>query len=258
MKRKAYLFGSLLLTALAIQSFTINYAVEDEPLVVERQECVLQKVKHHVTGMPYKRKVTVDVPIKGKKVLVDTVITFLNKSLYEFFEPNNGAHLAYDDVASSDSRHLLAHYKKAYRKWYKSDRFYLNNDFFEVLLVAQTDDYVTYERDWSFWGEGITTNQDWTTFMKSNGHRISEVISEENLLRFLKEHPDQRDNNIWEDIQYKKKEGVTGMENVGLLKDSVVHQHCYAYGIYETTKYDLKVIMPYLSQEALLLVRGNR
>ncbi len=256
MRRINYYFVVLFVAALAIQSFKTHEDVGDEPLVVKRQQCVLQRVKHHVTNRLYDRSVAIDVPVRGNKVLVDSVITFLNKSLYKFFESNNEEHLAYDAVATTDARHLLSHYKKAYRKWYKNDRSYLSCDFLDVLMVAQTNEYVTYESDWSYWEEGIETYQEWTTFRKSDGRCLGEVISDKNLVRFLTEHPDKQDEVIWEDMQNKLKNDALN-ENVGLLNDSVVHQHVFAHGIYESTKYDLKTIMPYLSNEAQTLVRGN-
>lgn len=248
----------LLMAALAMQSCKGGDAESVQPLVVERQECVLKNVKHPMTGQPYDIGVVVDVPTEGHQVLVDSVMAYLNKTLYEFFESGEKEFLPFDSVRSTDSRHLLSHYQEAYQGFYVNDSTLSGNDFLEVVVAAQTDSYVTYEANWSFYGEGVETSQDWKTFRKSDGQSLGEVVGNENLIRFLEGHPDMRSEDVWADIQHKMKDSVEIADNFGLLGDSVAHQHCYANGIFETVKYDLKTILPYLSKESKELVGNSR
>lgn len=228
-----------------------------EALVTERQDCVLTTIRHLMTGEPIDIGISVDVPTAGNQVLKDSVMAFLNEELYRFFDSGEEKHLPYDSVFTNDSQ-LLTHYREAYQGFIERDSDFFDSHYLKLTLVAQTDTYVTYEADWSFHGEGIETYQDWQTFSKSDGRSFDKVVSDEDLLRFLEEHPDQRSNDMWEDIQFKRKEGTLLVDNIGLLRDSVAHQHCYANGIYETVKYDLKSILPYLSEETKKLVEDLR
>ena len=257
MRRDKYLLVVLLLEMFVLQSFKTYDLVDGKPLVVERQECVLQSSKHKITGEPFGIGVVIDAPVEGEKVLVSAVISFLNESLYKFFEAEQDENLAYDAVFSTDSRRLLPHYQQAYRERYENDSTYFISHFLEVVMLDQTDNYITYGIFRSFEGEGVATDQEWITFKKHDGSRLGEIISDKDLFLFLKEHPEQRDMNIWEDMKHRQKEGYTFNENLGLMNDSVVHQHCYAPGIFETTKYDMRIILPYLSKEAQNLVTGN-
>ena len=258
MKRMMVFVGVLLMAALAMQSCKSNDGESVQPLVVERQECVLKNVKHPMTGKPYDIGVVVDVPTEGQQVLVDSIMAYLNKTLYAFFESGEKEFLPFDSVCSSDSRQLLRHYQEAYQKFYVNDSTLSGHDFLEVVVAAQTDSYVTYEANWSFHGEGVETSQDWKTSRKSDGQSLEEVVCTENMIRFLEEHPDKRSEDVWADIQHKMKDSVEFADNYGLLGDSVAHQHCYANGIFETVKYDLKAISPYLSKETKDLVGGER
>ena len=257
MKRSVFLGVVLLVAALVMQGCKSNDTGSVQPLEVERQECVLTTIRHLMTGEPIDIGISVDVPTAGNQVLKDSVMAFLNEELYRFFESGEEKHLPYDSLFTTDSQ-LLTHYREAYQGFIDRDSDFFNSHYLELTLVAQTDTYVTYEGDWSFHGEGVETGQEWQTFRKSDGRSLDEVVSNENLLRFLEEHPNLRSDDVWEDIQFKRKEGTLIVENIGLLNDSVAHQHCYSNGIYETVKYDLKSILPYLSKEANELVGNNR
>lgn len=91
------------------------------------------------------------------------------------------------------------------------------------------------------------------TIQKADGHRLTEIISNKNMLRFYKKYPKLRNEDIWNHIRtYDNKDYLVG--SVGLLNDSVAHQYTLAPGIFEEAKYPLQVIAPYLSNEARGLV----
>lgn len=251
---------ALLVVALVTNGCKTKEMAGEQSLEVERQECVMRGINHPITGKPYDIGAAIDAPVKGRQVLMDSIVSFLNQELYEFYESDEPGFLTYDEVATSDSRHLLAHYQEVYKEQLEKDSDRVSFDYLEVVLAAQTDSYVTYESNWSFYGEGLTTSQNWVTFRKSDGRRFDCVISNDNLLRFMDEHPDLRSSDVWGDIQFKLSNGkdVSGLlENTGLVNDSVMHQHCYANGIFETMTYDLPTILPYLSKEVQDLVKGQ-
>ena len=248
----------LLVLASAMNGCKTNEVAGEQSLVVERQESVVRGINHPITGSPYDIGAVIDAPMKGPQVLMDSIIAFLNQELYEYYESDEPGFLTYDEVATSDSHHLLAHYQEAYKDNLERDSDRVSYENLEVVVSAQTDSYVTYESNRSFYGEGLTINQNWVTFRKSDGRRFDGVISYDNLLRFMAEHPDLRSSDVWSDIQFKLNngEGVL-LENTGLVNDTVMHQHCYANGIFETMTYDLPTILPYLSKEVQDLVKGQ-
>ena len=127
-------------------------------------------------------------------------------------------------------------------------------------LAAQTDAYVTYEVNSIFFGEGVETATEWVTFAGSDGHRLAEIISEDEMRRFYREQPKLASLNIWEDILnhcYEDNSLVDIVWSVGLLGDSLAHQYVYAPGIFENIKYPMNAIAPYLSREAQELIKST-
>lgn len=220
------------------------------PYLFERQERVLAVVKHPMTGDTCSVGIAVEVPKEGGTPLADSVMAYLNVCLHGFFEAGSSQARPLDSVFTTDSRRLLGHYCDAYRSFQEADGYLPGTDCLEVVVAAQTPTYVTYESIWSFNGEGLTVSRDWKTFRKSDGRTLGEVVSQEGLVRFMEEHPGLRNGDIWEDIQCKLKNGSTVADSYGLLGDTVVHQHTYANGVYETGKYPLDDILPYLTEEA--------
>ena len=257
MKRRAFFMGVLLVAALSLEGCKSNEAVGAQPLVVERQECFLKNYTHLTEVLPL--TIDIDLPVEGPQLLMDSVTAFLNEALYEFFDNEKECHLPYDSVFSKDVERLAEHYRDAYKPFFLADginEHEFGADCLELNLVAQTDSYVTYEVDRVFFGEGVETGIEWVTFAKSDGHRLGEVISEDGMLRFYREHPKLRSEDVWSNVQFHLSDssGVGLACEVGLLNDSVAHQYVYTTGIFEDLKYPLDSIAPYLSKEARELI----
>ncbi|MBR5656177.1 MAG: hypothetical protein IKW98_05780 [Prevotella sp.] len=260
MKLSLFFVGVLLVAMFSLESCKSNETVGIQPLVVERQECFLKNYTHLTEVLPL--TIDIDLPVEGPQLLVDSVTTFLNEALYEFFDNGEECHLPYDSVFSKDVKRLAEHYRDAYKPFFLADgvnEHEFGADCLELNLVAQTDTYVTYEVDNVFFGEGVETSTEWVTFVKNDGHRLGEVISEDGLLRFYREHPNLRSEDVWSNVQFHLSDssGVGLVCEVGLLNDSVAHQYVYATGIFEDLKYPLDSIAPYLSKEARELIGGK-
>lgn len=257
MRNKAKASLWLLLTGVTILTLTCCRTSRETfsgTLVVEKQVCVLKSFMH-LPEMFCDLYVAIDNPVDGPKYLTDSITVFFNESLYEFFDNGEDRHLPYSSVYTSDLKHIAEHYREAYRPYFLPDstmEHEFNMDCLELKLVAQTDTYVTYEVNWIFFGEGEEVAADWVTFAKSDGHRLNSVISNEDMLRFYRENPKYRDENVWSHIQYQLSQGneVWMGSPTGLLGDSVAHQFQYTTGIYEDLKYPMEAIRPYLSNEA--------
>jgi hypothetical protein len=256
----------LAITVLALSfpavSFAANPKGGDDTLVIKRQTCFLKEYTH-LQEKDCGLGIVADLPVKGPKTLVDSITVFLNEELYEYFDYSidGNHHLPYQKVFSNDIPHLLKHYQKVYRPYYDVKNpgvCEFATHCIELNLVAQTTTYVTYEVVYQFFGEGLEEARSWVTFSKSDGHRLQEVITTDNLLRFFKEHPEQRDKDIWDDIIYTmNKYGSPKSFSVGLLNDSLALQYAWAPGIFDDFKYSLEPWKPYLTPEAQMLVSGR-
>lgn len=234
---------------------------DSQPLVTERQECVLKDYTH-ITGEVFPLTINIDVPVEGPQALVENITDFLNEELYAFFDNGTGT-IPYESLYSKDANHLAEHYREAYAPFFTADS--TETDFFkthcmEIKLAAQTKTYVTYQVDYIYFGEGVEVMTEWTTFDKSDGHRLQEVISDAEMLRFYREHPELRNEDVWSYIRLYNQEddapsGLSG--SVGLLNDSLAHQYTYAAGIFEDMTYPLDIIAPYLSEEAQELIKDK-
>lgn len=256
-KRKATLVSIFAcLSMMMFMNCQPNKETGSQTLVTERQESLLKNYTH-ITGEVFPQVVGIDVPTKGPEALVDSIIVFLNERLYVFFDNGEECHLSYEDIFSTDLSQLVEHYHDAYAPFFLSDSTVDHEfltDCMEINLVAQTSAYITYEVNNIFFGEGVETAKEWVTFVKSDGHRLKDVISDAEMLRFYREHPELRNNGVWEDIH--DEENPCGLAcEVGLLDDSLAHQYSYAPGILEDITYPLEAIAPYLSQEAQDLIK---
>ena len=213
------------------------------------------------TGGERAQTVAVDIPVGGPQVLVDNVLALINEELYGYFD-NDTYSLPTDSLLCGDVRTLIERYRDLYSPLFTDTltAYDFTTDCLELNLVAQTKSYVTYAVNRIHYGEGIEVSTDWETFAKSDGHRVKEIISEQEMARFYDEHPDLRNDDVWENEQRFHKENgrwnIVG--SVGLLSDSLAHQYVYATGIFEDLVYPLDVIAPYLSEEAQELIESSK
>lgn len=249
---------------LTLSGFQCNTETKKQPFVVERQQCILQFMVGNIPSEDFHIGITMDVPVDGDPVLIDSVVRLLNRAIYLFLDDDSRSRFRPEQVYCNDGKQLLKHYREAYKPFiadtcYKGFGLDCCPGFFHYLtatMVEQTDTYVTYRVTTYFVGEGDFEYSDWVTFFKSDGHRLREVISDEDFMRFLKENPDQR-TYTWEDMQDRISAGydVDGRNYFGLKKDKVWNEYLYAPGIIDTTWYDMKAIKPYLSDEAKELLK---
>ena len=266
MKDIKRILSRLAITLLALSLLAVSFAANpkggDDTLVIKQQTCFLKDYTY-LQEKDCGLGIVADLPVKGPKTLVDSIAVFLNEELYGYFDYStiDSHHLPYEKVFSTDIPHLLKHYQKVYRPYYdvkNPDVCEFATHCIELNLVAQTATYVTYEVVYQFFGEGLEEARTWVTFAKSDGHRLQEVITTDNLLRFFQEHPEQRNKDIWDDIVYTMNEyGSPKSFSMGLLNDSLAFQYVWAPGIFDDFKYSLEPWKPYLTPEAQELLNGQ-
>ena len=242
---------------LALTGFNTPTKPKKQPLVVERQECVLQ---HMIGGIPSEDcdiGINIDVPVGGDPVLVDSVMRFLNREIYEFFEPSYHLRFSQEEVYCADAKHLLSHYKDAYKPFFIDTCYRVDNPpcctnghHLSVTMEEQTKSFVTYQVRVLHIGEGDCEYLEWTTFDKSDGHRLAEVIGADRVDGFVMEKCGV------DDAQNRLSSGadVAWRFSFGLTTDSLRVQYLYAPGIVEDLLFDMKKARPYLTDEAKRLL----
>jgi len=136
---------------------------------------------------------TVDVPINGPQVLVDSIMVFINEQLYEACESNTHFYEKYvtfskEEMFTDDGEQLFGHYMGKYKPLIQDS---LWRTFGQIMkMEAQTDKYVTYGLELFFCGANCSSEKYYYTFDKSDGHQIKEIISHDNLVRFFEDYPE--------------------------------------------------------------------
>lgn len=237
---------------------------QKQPLVVERQECVLQHMVGFIPSHDIDIGMTIDVPVSGDKSVVDSIMRFINEAVYGFMESGEGSGFTPEQVYCADAKHFVKHYYDAYKPLmpdtcYETDKAsgrFCDPEYLTVNLNDQTDKFVTYEIVVLYLGEGAEFYNEWVTFNKSDGHRLRTIVNDEDVPRLLK-CTSGTDYDVWEDVEYRFSRGgeVSWRCNFGLTSDSLWCQYFYAPGIEETFPFDLKTARPYLSKEAKELLK---
>lgn len=261
-KTSLWLFAAGIIT-LSLMCFCNFPQPQKQPLVVERQECALQHMVGFIPSHDIDIGMAIDVPVSGDKAVVDSIMRFINEAVYGFMESGEGSGFTPEQVYCADAKHFVKHYYDAYKPLiadtcYEMDgtlgRF-CDPEYFSVIMVGQTDAFVTYEISTLYLGEGATNIREWFTFYKDDGRRAQSVITMDGLLRFFDEHPEERNElyGMMEELM-KYGEDVEGRSAFGLSGDKVMHQLRIPGDIYYA-EYDLEVIKPYLSEEAKELLK---
>lgn len=207
---------------------------------------------------------TVDVPVNGPEALEDSVLAFINQELYDACE--SCAHVDEDvvtfskeDLFSDDAERLLSHYTEKYRPAIQDS---LWKDFgLTIAMEAQTDKFVTYGLEFYHCGAGCSSQKFYYTFDKDDGHRIREIVSQDNLVRFFEDYPEYStiEGDAWTGEPEWKFFPENGYDNpcFGLLDDhfSLVIEGQGSQ--YMLTRFPYSQIFSYLSPEAQSLVKQD-
>ena len=252
---RSFLYSSLVLFFAGMMVFAAvscgtqsTEPTNQQLIVAERQQARL--VAHH-DGYYDVGDFIVDVPLFGPQPLMDSLAVFLNKELYDLFEfstswDDEPKHFSEKDLFQDDMPRLLRHYEDRYKPFQES----LYNPFsFSLLMIAQTDSYVTYGLEFYHCGASCGSEFLCYTFSKKDGHRC-EIIDHENLLKYVEDN--------WRDSDYIKNVfgDYSDCFDFGLLEDGLVEvlqsasNHHYWADVVETDN-----LWPYLTQDAQQLIR---
>lgn len=128
---------------------------------------------HVVSGL------SVDVPIAGSKVLMDSVMEFLNREMYDFFErwEEDSRHFPYGEVRSNDAVRFVQSYASRYAPFITLENDWSWEYDMVIVLVSQTDSFVTYGVENRRFEAHCHESFSFFTFSKMDGHLVKEVIN---------------------------------------------------------------------------------
>lgn len=248
-------FGLIIvvMAGLPLQGCCFHTSAEAFPLLVVEEQHM------EITPDDYRDSIckvqfTIDVPVNGPKILVDSVLVFLNKELYHAFEIglNQDDHKVRFDSekkVTNNTRHLLSYYWEIYEPMLKK----LDNIFYFILkLETQTESYVTYGLEYVHCGASCGSEKYYYSFDKRDGHQLKEIISHKNLSRFFEDYPEyaNKEDYLW------KYSPETNYDNscYGLLEDHFSLVIIGWYNHYFSVDVPYSQIFSYLSPEAQILV----
>ena len=198
---------------------------------------------------------TLDVPVKGPQVLIDSVLALVNYELYNSLEES--AHFDEDvvlftreEMFSKDGEQLLKSYMDKYGPILKDSLWRVYD--FKLKMEAQTESYVTYGLEHFHCGGSCGSEKYYYTFDKSDGHQVKEIITPENIASFMKDNPDFATNKEFEwefDAENEFED-----QNYGLLDNTlslVISGHGNHFFLVDIP---FDKISSYLSQEAQTLL----
>lgn len=198
-------------------------------------------------------KIVMDVPINGPKYLVDSVMHYLNHQLHEICEEVFSRNAPLEEVYSNDPHSLLEHYKASYKPYFDRESFW-GMEYWTMLLIAQTDSYVTYGLENYHCGGSCGSEFYCCSFSKYDGHRIDEIINVKSLARCLKKHPEI--DHPFNEFQYEHGHFIdSDCIGVGLVEEGLLCVNEDFANHYTFRIIDYDEIFPYLTKEAQKLVK---
>lgn len=226
-------------------------------LVVEQTDSVSRDRGEYIN---YSAKFTVDVPVDGPQTLVDSIMVFINRRVYnacedcvnidegvESFSPEN--------VFTNDGEHFLNHYMEKYKELIQDSLW--KTYFCQTLkLEAQTETFVTYGMENYYCGGSCGSDMYYYTFDKRDGHQIKDIITHNNLVRFFEDYPEYATvEDIIDDYDWEFSPlAVFFDSDYGLLDDCFLLVVKGMGNHYFTTDFPYSKILPYLSPEVQVML----
>lgn len=222
----------------------------DVLMVVERQnmniECGYMQIS-----------INIDVPIAGPSVLMDSVMEFLNRETYDFcesmcsdFEESQPSQLySYQEARTVDAEHFMQHYADLYTSGFmRSD---LDFQSLTIGLVAQTDSFVTFGEEYYHCGGSCGSEFFWYTFDKKDGHLVKEIVNKNDLADCINKLAAREYGYSYSESGFDPEYNyhALGLSELGVMLASESNNH------YSTELIDYQSIKPYLTKEALELIK---
>lgn len=237
----------------------VEICVQNNLLVVERQQVYLDR---HFS-------ITADLPISNN-LFVDPDSQYLSKPISSLI--NQELHSLLDDLSPERSEQEKKEYygqsltspeEPIYDLDGITDEYQnlkeesVGGQWISFSLIAQTESFVTYGLEHCHCGGSCGSEFYCYTFSKKDGCRVNNLITWEDIKRFVKDHPNvkhpfgqwqfETENDYMNDFH---------LYDAGLLSDGLLLVNEDQVNHYVVGKIAYEDVLPYLSQEAQELVRA--
>jgi len=257
-------------SAFVIQGCGSSKMEPSRDVVVVQQTDTVHGTSEYNNNSSYKMEITVDAPVNGPKILMDSVMTFLNKKMYYFCEWCAHESSLYEDdrwvksfrpeeVFIHDGERLLENYMKKYRPLIQ-DSLWCEIFGMDLKLESQTGSFVTYAHEDYACGANCSSRRYYYVFDKHDGHMVKELISKEKIKQFFEDYPEHgglRGDWLlgWPDWEYDA-EHIFENTDFGLCSDFLSIVITGVGNHYYRMRIPYSQILSYLTPEAQALVEG--
>lgn len=242
-----------MIVVLALTGCNTKATDESQILVVERQYLKLEGVSPK--GRDF-AEFAVDVPIKGPQPLLDSIMAFMNETLYKMCEieenaPKYSTKMVYTDNMSN----LLTSYANKYADYLKENLEWFVH--YNIFLIAQTESFVTYGIE-CYHGSGSTGSEFYCyTFSTKDGRRVKDIMNWQDIKRFIDDHPNaEHPYDQWQLQSDDKENKDFNIYDVGLLYNGLLLVNEDQVNHYVIGSIPYKEILTYLSKDAQNLVKN--
>lgn len=226
-------------------------------VVVERQNFKLEGISDF-----YSAEFVVDVPISAPQPLYDSLKSYLNRELHYAVElvldttyRDSSQIYKAEEVYTDDMMQFADHYFEKYRDYSKR----IENGYgLHLFVVDQNNAFVTYGLEFTHCGGSCGSEFIPHTFSKKDGHQLTDIITLDNLVKYLREHPDEDSLYLYYEMLKDTEDDEPALIELpcGLMSDGLVLATNYYSNHYRTLFFPYDDIMPYLSDEAREYVEG--
>ena len=140
----------------------------------------------------YVFKAELDIPTDGPKPLVDSVKLVIAKELYDMFDGGDAeekTHIPLEKVLEWNDGNIITSFINHYGPLYEKYAMGVGEVCLVMKLVAQSKTYVTYYVEQTDCGASCNHDYKCYTLRKSDGHLLENVITDKELRKFVKKHP---------------------------------------------------------------------
>lgn len=236
----------------------VEIGIQENLLVVERHQIYLDWDFSVVADLPISNHLYVDHDSHSLSKTVSSVINQELHSLLDKFsiERSDKEKEAYYNQTMTSSDEPIFDLDEIMHEYQSIKEEYVGGQWITFALIAQTESFVTYGLEQYHCGGSCGSEFYCYTFSKKDGHRVNNLISWEDILRFINDHP-KADHPF---DQWQLEAEVSDMNDshlydAGLLNDGLLFVNEDQVNHYVIGKIAYKDVLPYLSAEAQKLVK---
>ena len=219
-------------------------------LVVTRE---YSKLEHRLDSYSESMNSVVDIPLYGPQPLIDSLTIFINKHLFKAYNVSLDSNIySEEELFHTDLRDIMSHYAEKYKPF--RNLVFCGVDF-HLLLIAQTESYVTYGLEYYHCSASCGSEFYCFTFSKKDGH-LCKLIDNDKLSQYVEGKYNKETDYFT--FPYRDSHDYSDCIDFGLLEDKVleIHQE-QAVNFYVADYTDIQELLPFLTDDAKALLNAK-